>query len=248
MTVPAICAASILLPLVLMIPLFHHWMKPAAKQSVQPPPTKSDTQPQSIAPAPPASEPLNQDKPLAKTQGKQATDNQPANNEEAVTPPEVPAEMMIGQLAAPAQIPQEIKQAVADNGPPPASFGATGPDDLGGAGAMNGVFNGHAQPVIKAAPPKPLEISLDVASRMLIHKVRPFYPPTAKAAGVSGCVELHATISRKGTIKDLRVVSGPAMLQQGAVDAVKTWRYKPYRVNNQPTEVGTKIFITFPGK
>ncbi len=248
MTVPAICAASILLPLLLMIPLFHHGMKPAAKPSVQPPPTESDTQPKPITPALSAGEPLNQDEPLTETQGKQATNNQPANNDEAAQPAEVPAEMMIGQLAAPPQIPQEIKKPVADNGPPPASFGAAGADDLGDVRAVNGVFSGHAQSVIKAAPPKPLEIPLDVASRMLVHKVRPFYPPKAKAAGVSGCVELHATISKKGTIKDLRVVSGPAMLQQVALDAVKTWRYKPYRVNHQPTEVGTKIYITFPGK
>jgi protein TonB len=250
MTVPAICAASILLPLVLMIPLFHHWMKPEAKQSVQPPPRESDTQLKTNTPAPSAAEPLTQDEPLTKTQGKQTKDNQPANNEEAVQPAEVPAEMMIGQLAAPAQIPQEIKKPVVDNGPPPASFGAAGADDLDAAGANNAAFNGHAQPVIKVAPPppKPLEIPLDVASRMLVHKVRPYYPPKAKAAGVSGCVELHATISKKGTVKDLRVVSGPAMLQQVALDAVKTWRYKPYRVNHQPTEVGTKIYITFPGK
>ena len=177
MTVPAICAASILLPLVLMIPLFHHWMKPVAKQSVQPPPTKSDTQLKTNTPAPSAAEPLTQDEPLTKTQGKQTKDNQPANNEEAVQPAEVPAEMMIGQLAAPAQIPQEIKKPVVDNGPPPASFGAAGADDLGdAAGANNAAFNGHAQPVIKVAPPppKPLEIPLDVASRMLVHKVRPF--------------------------------------------------------------------------
>ena len=49
----------------------------------------------------------------------------------------------------------------------------------------------------------------------------PVYPPIAKATGTQGTVVLQATISRNGTIENLRVVSGPAMLQQAAMDAVK---------------------------
>jgi protein TonB len=62
---------------------------------------------------------------------------------------------------------------------------------------------------------------------------------------VAGTVELHATITTNGTIKDLRAVSGPALLRQAAVDAVRNWRYKPYRLNNQPVEVETTINIVF---
>jgi protein TonB len=35
------------------------------------------------------------------------------------------------------------------------------------------------------------------------------------------------------------------MLQESAVDAVRTWRYKPYKLNNRPTEVETTINVTF---
>jgi protein TonB len=35
------------------------------------------------------------------------------------------------------------------------------------------------------------------------------------------------------------------MLQESAVDAVWTWRYKPYKLNNQPTEVETTINVIF---
>jgi protein TonB len=80
---------------------------------------------------------------------------------------------------------------------------------------------------------------------MLIQKTPPIYPPIARAARVSGTVELHATISKNGTIKDLHVVSGPAMLQQAAVDAVRNWRYKPYKLNNEPVEVETTIRLVF---
>ena len=162
-----------------------------------------------------------------------------------MTPTQGQTEMMSDQLTAPAQIPQGIKKPAADNGPPPASFGAAGADGLGDNGAIDGVFNGHARPVTKVVPSKPLVISSGVAAGMLIQKMPAAYPPVAKSARVSGTVELHATISKNGTIKDLHVVSGPAMLRQAAVDAVRTWRYKPYRLNNEPTEVETTITVIF---
>ena len=80
---------------------------------------------------------------------------------------------------------------------------------------------------------------------MLIQKTTPVYPPIAKAARVSGTVVLQATISKSGTIENLHVISGPAMLQQSAMDAVKTWRYRPYLLNNEPVEVDTTINVIF---
>jgi protein TonB len=80
---------------------------------------------------------------------------------------------------------------------------------------------------------------------MLLVKTQPVYPPIAKAARVSGTVVLQATISKQGTIENLRVLSGPAMLQQAARDAVMTWRYKPYLLNNEPVEVETTVNVIF---
>ena len=80
---------------------------------------------------------------------------------------------------------------------------------------------------------------------MLIRQTQPIYPTIAKAAGVSGTVVLHATIAKNGAIKDLQVVSGSPMLQQAALDAVRTWRYKPYKLSNEPVEVETAINVVF---
>ena len=35
------------------------------------------------------------------------------------------------------------------------------------------------------------------------------------------------------------------MLQQAAMDAVRSWRYKPYLLNGEPVEVGTQINVVF---
>jgi len=80
---------------------------------------------------------------------------------------------------------------------------------------------------------------------MLLQKTIPVYPPIAKAARVSGTVVLQATISKGGTIENLRVIGGPAMLQQAAMDAVRRWRYTPYSLNGQPIAKETRITISF---
>jgi TonB family protein len=90
-----------------------------------------------------------------------------------------------------------------------------------------------------------VQISAGVIAGMLISQPQPVYPPIAKAAHVQGLVVLHAIISKQGTIESLNVVSGPAMLQAAAVDAVKQWRYTPYLINGAPTEVDTTININF---
>jgi len=79
----------------------------------------------------------------------------------------------------------------------------------------------------------------------LLSKTQPIYPAIAKAARISGTVVLQATISKNGTIENLHVVSGPAMLQQAAMDAVRTWKYKPYLLNGDPVEVETQVNVVF---
>jgi len=80
---------------------------------------------------------------------------------------------------------------------------------------------------------------------MNIFRTIPQYPVIARTMHVEGTVVLAATISKAGTIENLRVVSGPPMLQQVALDAVKTWRYKPYMLDGLPVEVETSVEVVF---
>ncbi len=73
----------------------------------------------------------------------------------------------------------------------------------------------------------------------------PEYPVAAKAAGIKGTVVLEAKISKNGSVTDLKVVSGPPELQQAAMDAVRTWKYKPYLLNGEPVEVRTRVNVVF---
>lgn len=120
--------------------------------------------------------------------------------------------------------------------------------DTGGGmpDAGTGVFPNRRVAVVARPDVKgPVRISSGVMKGILLAKSPPAYPAIAKAAGVQGTVVLQATISKSGTIENLRVVSGPLMLQQAAMDAVKTWRYRPYLLNNEPVEVETTVNVVF---
>jgi len=159
----------------------------------------------------------------------------------------VQSEMMNNQLTAPTRIPHNI-QIVSEKEAPPSSFGVAGMEGLGGSstGVTGGIFGGSGNaPKVKAEAPKKVNISAGVAVGLLVQKTTPVYPPIAKAARVSGTVVIQAMISKTGSIENLKVISGPAMLQSAAMDAVRTWRYRPYLLNNEPVEVETTVNVIF---
>jgi len=118
----------------------------------------------------------------------------------------------------------------------------------GGAGGVFGGMGAGTAPVINVAKPKPTgpaRISSGVMQGQILQKTQPVYPPIAKAAHMQGTVTLHAIISKTGTIEKLEAISGPEMLKGAALDAVKSWRYKPYLLNGEPTEVDTTVIVNF---
>lgn len=93
--------------------------------------------------------------------------------------------------------------------------------------------------------PMRVNISAGVAQGMILQKTVPQYPANALAARISGTVVLQALIGKDGHIADLHVISGPQELQQAALDAVRTWVYKPYLLNGVPVEVNTTVNVIF---
>jgi TonB family protein len=90
-----------------------------------------------------------------------------------------------------------------------------------------------------------VEVPAGVMAGMLLQKTDPVYPPVAKAARIQGTVVLQAAISKTGSVEDLHVVTGQALLQDAALSAVRTWRYRPYLVNGEPVKVQTTINVIF---
>jgi protein TonB len=174
-------------------------------------------------------------------------DSQPIENASAkpagTAPAAIQKQMMQFQLAAPTRIPQNAKTVAPGDAPPPASLGGASIAALNGNNSEGNVFAGHSGANISG--PRAVSVSAGVAVGMLIHKTQPVYPAIAKSARVQGTVFLQAKISSTGKVTNLQVMSGPPMLRQAAIDAVKTWQFKPYMLNNQPTEVDTTINVVF---
>jgi protein TonB len=246
MMIAAVGAAAVVLLLAVMIPLLHG--KPSAvKQSAQLQPAVTDEQPEANLekPSPATSTTVTASNPPTATDANQTSDTQAAASEEPAAPAPVQSEMMNDQLTAPERIPQNAKVQTAEDAPPSAGFNAASMAGLGGNSAVGSVLNGSAGLKVKAAPPRVVTVSAGVAVGLLIQKTAPVYPLIAKTARVSGAVVLHANISKTGAIENLQVVSGPAMLRQAATDAVRTWHYRPYKLNNEPVEIETTINVIF---
>ena len=98
---------------------------------------------------------------------------------------------------------------------------------------------------VRPAAPEHLQVSQGVAAGLLIDRITPSYPALARAMHIEGTVTLAATISKSGTIDDLRVLSGPTALRSAAQEAVARWRYRPYLLNGSPVSVETTINVVF---
>jgi protein TonB len=156
----------------------------------------------------------------------------------------VRSDMPDGRMTAPRTIPRNIPNSPA--GPEildridVASIGGNGP-----ASADSPFRPAIPPPVVRPAAKGPVRIAGPVEAGLLLYKKVPIYPQIAVAMRKEGTVVLQATISKSGTIENLRVVSGPAMLQQAALDAVQSWRYRPYQLDGEPIEVETTVNVVF---
>jgi len=95
------------------------------------------------------------------------------------------------------------------------------------------------------ATPKRVQVAQGVSQGLLVHKVTPVYPATARQDRVQGTVLLRAVIGKDGRIHELTRISGPKELVGAAIGAVQQWRYKPYMLNNEPVEVETQVVVNF---
>ncbi len=115
------------------------------------------------------------------------------------------------------------------------------------AGSMNqsALNNNEVVSAKNSLPGHSEPVSEGVTGGQLLHRVAPVYPAQARLLRLEGTVVLAAVIMEDGTVGDVNVVEGSAMLAQSAVDAVKHWRYKPYELEGKPVKKETRISVDF---
>jgi TonB family protein len=113
----------------------------------------------------------------------------------------------------------------------------------GGAGDLNaGLIGGSGQP---SAPVAALPAGGDVKQAKLISTVPPVYPMLAKNQHVSGNVQVDALIDATGRVTTMKIVSGPTLLHQAAMDALKQWKYQPASLDGKPVPMHLTVTIQF---
>src|SRR5438445_9904186 len=94
-------------------------------------------------------------------------------------------------------------------------------------------------------PQRTVAISQGVSEGRLQHRVLPEYPAQARSLRLEGPVVLEAMVMEDGSVHDIKLVSGHPTLARAALDAVRQWRYQPYRLNGKPVAMRTEIRVTF---
>jgi TonB family protein len=88
-------------------------------------------------------------------------------------------------------------------------------------------------------------VSSGVMAANLVSSPKPSYPKLAGLIRAQGNVVMQAVISKIGTVEHLHVIKGHRLLRGAAKDAVRKWRYRPYKVNGVPVEVATIVSVEF---
>jgi TonB family protein len=88
-------------------------------------------------------------------------------------------------------------------------------------------------------------VPADVMAKLVAHRVDPDYPEAARPANLQGVIVLDVVVGRDGSVLDMHALNGPEMLAEAAMDALRWWRFEPYRVEGQPVVVETTVAVEF---
>lgn len=123
-------------------------------------------------------------------------------------------------------------------------------EDWGGPGVDGGSGDGVKPWIIgDEIPPEEInpagKVMTTVRPPRLIKRVNPEYSSIAIAAHVAGAVVIAAVTDIYGRVREARVVSGHALLNASALEAVREWIYEPYLVNGIPRPVRFTVTVIF---
>ncbi len=134
-----------------------------------------------------------------------------------------------------------------------ASTANVGTSNMGISGSGNGPDSGWDGPSngSEASGPgvvsdQPYTLTGAIAKPVIITRVEPLYPESARRARQGGTVILRTVIDESGRVIDVTIVKGLGFgLQQAAIDAVTKWRFSPATMNGRPVKVFFNLTVQF---
>jgi len=100
------------------------------------------------------------------------------------------------------------------------------------------------QEIASAEKPQ-AQVPAEVMEKLLVHRVEPVYPPEARKANLQGIIALDIVVGRDGSVVNMRALNGPDLLSHAAMDALRWWKFEPYRLNGEPAAVETTVAVEF---
>jgi protein TonB len=89
------------------------------------------------------------------------------------------------------------------------------------------------------------QVPAEVMEKLLIHRVEPIYPPEARKQNLQAIIALDIVVGRDGTVVSMHPLNGPDVLARAAMDALRWWKFEPYRLNGDPAAVETTVAVEF---
>jgi protein TonB len=80
---------------------------------------------------------------------------------------------------------------------------------------------------------------------LVVHRVDPEYPAAARSQSLRGVILLDVVVGRDGSVIDMRAQNGPEILARAAMDALRWWRFEPYRIDGKAVVVETTVAMEF---
>lgn len=105
--------------------------------------------------------------------------------------------------------------------------------------------SGLKNPQTVSAEKPQAQVSAEVMQKLLVHRVEPAYPADARKANLQGIVALDIIVGRDGSVVSMHPLNGPEVLARAAMDALRWWKFAPYRVNGEPAVVETTVAVEF---
>jgi len=96
-----------------------------------------------------------------------------------------------------------------------------------------------------AAPAAAAVVGGDVKPAHMISSVPPVYPALAKTQHVAGDVRVDALVDATGRVTAMKVVSGPSLLHQAAMDSLRQWKYQAATLDGKPVPMHLTVTIQF---
>lgn len=89
------------------------------------------------------------------------------------------------------------------------------------------------------------QVPAEVMEKLVVHRVEPVYPPEARKDRLEGTIALDIVVGKDGSVLRMHSLNGPDVLARAAMDAMRWWKFEPYRINGEPGAVETTVAIEF---